>query len=45
MSKIAQYFKDLRDIYNIGSAVKETFYYPAFEAMANTYGKELKFRF
>ena len=35
MSKLTQYFKDLRDIYNTGSAVKETSYYSAFEAMAN----------
>jgi hypothetical protein len=42
MSKLTQYFKDLRDIYNTGSAVKETSYYSAFESMANAYGKELK---
>jgi len=42
MSKLTQYFKDLRDIYNTGSAVKETSYYSAFETMANAYGKELK---
>jgi hypothetical protein len=42
MSKLTDYFKDLRDIYNTGSGVKETSYYPAFEAMANAYGKELK---
>jgi hypothetical protein len=32
----------LRDVYNTGSAVKETSYYSAFESMANAYGKELK---
>lgn len=42
MSKLSQYFKDLRDIYNTGSSVKETSYYGAFESMANAYGKELK---
>ncbi len=42
MTALAQYFKDLRDIYNTGSAVKETSYYSAFESMANAYGKELK---
>ncbi len=42
MTPLAQYFRDLRDIYNTGSAVRETSYYPAFEAMANAYGKELK---
>lgn len=42
MSKLTEYFKDLRDIYNTGSAVKETSYYSAFESMANAYGKELK---
>ncbi len=42
MTALADYFKDLRDIYNTGSAVKETSYYSAFETMANTYGKELK---
>jgi len=42
MSKLTDYFKDLRDIYNTGSAVKETSYYSAFETMANAYGKELK---
>lgn len=42
MSTLSDYFKDLRDIYNTGSAVKETSYYSAFESMANAYGKELK---
>jgi hypothetical protein len=42
MTPLAQYFRDLRDIYNTGSAVRETSYYSAFEAMANAYGKELK---
>lgn len=42
MNALADYFKDLRDIYNTGSAVKETSYYSAFETMANAYGKELK---
>lgn len=42
MKPLTQYFKDLRDVYNTGSAVKETSYYSAFESMANAYGKELK---
>lgn len=42
MTALRDYFKDLRDIYNTGSAVKETSYYSAFESMANAYGKELK---
>lgn len=42
MPALSAYFKDLRGIYNTGSAVKETSYYSAFEAMANAYGKELK---
>ncbi len=42
MTALADYFKNLRDIYNTGSAVKETSYYSVFEAMANAYGKELK---
>lgn len=42
MTPLSQYFISLRDIYNTGSAVKETSYYPAFEAMANAYGKDLK---
>ena len=42
MTALADYFRDLRDIYNTGSAVAETSYYAAFETMANRYGGELK---
>ena len=42
MSLISDYLKDLRDIYNTGSAVKETSDYTAFEKMASHYGKQLK---
>lgn len=42
MPTLTDYFKELRDTYNTGAAVKETSYYSAFAAMANAYGKELK---
>ncbi|HEX8736517.1 MAG TPA: hypothetical protein VF721_14400 [Pyrinomonadaceae bacterium] len=42
MTALSDYFKDLRDIYNTGSAVRETSYYSTFETMTNAYGKELK---
>lgn len=42
MSKLTQYFKDLRDIKNTGENVRETSFYGAFETRANAYGKELK---